>query len=57
MKCMGRDSDEITSYEEVKKDVIWYYQEKQYDDLVDSLEQNAIVTINQSEFDKMNLFN
>ena len=55
MKCLSRDQDEIYSFEKVKKDVIWYYQKKQYDDLIDSLKQKTVVSFNQSEFDKIKM--
>ncbi|UXX77694.1 peptidylprolyl isomerase [Reichenbachiella carrageenanivorans] len=40
-------------YDEIERDVIWYYRKNHYQELLDSLSAQAKVVINQESFDRM----
>lgn len=46
MHCTDRMTDQIHPFHKVKKDVIWYYQEEQFNKLIQSLKKNAEIQKN-----------
>ena len=48
MKCLERAKKRMYTYEAVRSDVIWHYQNERYETLIDSLEQGAIVRVNET---------
>ncbi|MEQ9290182.1 MAG: peptidylprolyl isomerase [Cyclobacteriaceae bacterium] len=47
MHCISRATDTTYSFDEVKNDVVWHYQQEKYTILIDSLKRNANIEINE----------
>ncbi len=51
MHCTDRMPEQIHTFQEVKQDVLWYYQEDQYNKLIQKLIEKAEVTKNDSLYE------
>ena len=53
MHCKSREPDKIHAFEKVKKDVLWYYQKQQFEQLEERLRKEAQVRIEKPLYQKI----
>ncbi|UXP33874.1 hypothetical protein N6H18_07940 [Reichenbachiella agarivorans] len=55
MHCIKKSPKQTYSYDEIKRDVQWYYQKYRYQELLDTLKQNAKINVNDEVLDNIEI--
>ena len=53
IQCRDRLDDQVWPFDKVKSDVVYYYQEREYKNLMEQLTQNADVRINKRRYNRI----
>ncbi len=56
MQCLTREEDQIYLFNEVKDDVLWYYQKEKYERLMERLRSEVRVSFHQLIYEDLDLF-